>query len=273
MSTTAETYALGHSDNELDRLSLQARAFEPLTRQLFVEAGIQPGMRVLDIGSGSGDVAFLAADLVGPAGQVVGFDQSSDAVRRANARAATTKLPNVQFVEGSVATPPPDSDFDAIVGRLVLMYLPDPADGLRSLLPKLRPGGLAVFHEFDTALLGAVPDTPLVRRVGEWILEALRRSGTELRMGRKLHATYVTAGLPAPQMRLDGVIGGSDSLGPALMCDVIRSLEQRVIALGIATETEIGIDTLEQRVREELRSASATFMLPPLIGAWSRTLA
>ena len=53
-------YALGHSDRELARLSLQARLFDPLTRQLFRDAGVAPGMRVLDVGSGSGDVAFLA---------------------------------------------------------------------------------------------------------------------------------------------------------------------------------------------------------------------
>jgi hypothetical protein len=53
-------YALGHSDRELARLGLQARLFDPLTRQLFRDAGIAPGMRVLDVGSGSGDVAFLA---------------------------------------------------------------------------------------------------------------------------------------------------------------------------------------------------------------------
>ena len=58
-------YALGHSDGELERLSVQSRFVEPITRQFLQEAGISTGMRVLDVGSGAGDVAFLAADLVG----------------------------------------------------------------------------------------------------------------------------------------------------------------------------------------------------------------
>ena len=59
-------YALGHSEQELQRLSRQGQALGAFTRQLFEEAGISRGMRVLDVGCGSGDVAFLAADLVGP---------------------------------------------------------------------------------------------------------------------------------------------------------------------------------------------------------------
>jgi cyclopropane fatty-acyl-phospholipid synthase-like methyltransferase len=63
------TYALGHSDQELERLSRQAQVFEPFTRQLFQQAGLTTGMRVLDVGCGSGDVTFLAADLAGQAGR------------------------------------------------------------------------------------------------------------------------------------------------------------------------------------------------------------
>ena len=65
------SYVLGHSDQELDRLSRQAELFGPFTRQLFEQAGITSGMRVLDIGCGAGDGAFLAADLVGATGEIV----------------------------------------------------------------------------------------------------------------------------------------------------------------------------------------------------------
>jgi ubiquinone/menaquinone biosynthesis C-methylase UbiE len=68
-------YAPGHSARELDRLSVQARMYEPFTRQLFREAGLLPGMRVLDVGCGSGDVTLLAGELVGPTGAVVGIDE------------------------------------------------------------------------------------------------------------------------------------------------------------------------------------------------------
>lgn len=81
----------GHSDRELKRLGSQAQLVDPITRRFFQEAGIVSGMRVLDIGSGTGDVAFLAAELVGPAGEVVGTDRSSVAIAAAKARAGNAR--------------------------------------------------------------------------------------------------------------------------------------------------------------------------------------
>ena len=84
-------YALGHSDRELKRLSRQAEVFEPFTRQLFQQARITRGMRVLDVGCGSGDVALLASELVGPSGKVIGCRPghiSGAASNRARTRAA-----------------------------------------------------------------------------------------------------------------------------------------------------------------------------------------
>jgi tRNA A58 N-methylase Trm61 len=80
-------YAPGHSERELKRLTRQAEAFEPFTRRLLQRAGIESGMRVLDVGSGSGDVAFLASELVGSTGEVVGVDRAARAVEWASARA------------------------------------------------------------------------------------------------------------------------------------------------------------------------------------------
>ncbi|HEV3498283.1 MAG TPA: hypothetical protein VHA34_18250 [Actinomycetes bacterium] len=65
-------YQLGSDAVELERLNRQGMVLAPATRMILQAAGIGLGMRVLDLGSGTGDVAFVAAELVGPAGEVVG---------------------------------------------------------------------------------------------------------------------------------------------------------------------------------------------------------
>ena len=121
-ATQQSTYALGHSEQELERLSRQAEVFEPFTHQLLQQAGISTGMRVLDVGCGAGDVAFLVADLVGSTGAVVGVDRAAEAIQRATMRAQARHLENVKFLEGDPAQMQIDQPFDAVVGRLVLMY-------------------------------------------------------------------------------------------------------------------------------------------------------
>src|ERR1043166_6228897 len=97
MSSHPAEYVPGHGAREIDRLIRQAEMVEPITRRFFVEAGIAPGMCVLDIGSGVGDVAFLAADLVGEAGHVTGIDQSNSALAMARTRSEARGLGNVRF--------------------------------------------------------------------------------------------------------------------------------------------------------------------------------
>lgn len=270
---TAETadYVLGHPGPELERLTVQARAYQPFTRQLFVDAGLGEGMRVLEIGSGAGDVALLAAELVGEGGHVIAVEQSAGAVSRASERARSRGVTNITFECAKV-----DDDlrfgreFDALVGRLALMYLPAPAVTLRRLARHLRPGALVAFQEINLFGARSVPPTSTLERAAGWIREAFVRSGVEVQMGPKLQAVYKAAGLAAPQMRVDGLISGSEGIVPELMTDVIRSLLPLIVQLGLATEADIGINTLEDRMRAELEAVDGTLSSPLLVGAWAR---
>src|SRR6266436_971527 len=127
-------YALGYTNTEHDRLIRQAARIAPITERLFREAGVGPGQRVLDLGSGMGDVAMLAARLVGPSGEVVGVERDSRSIARAKARVAEAGLRNVSFTQSDVNQIQSSKPFDAAVGRFILMWLPDPASVLSSLV-------------------------------------------------------------------------------------------------------------------------------------------
>src|SRR5262245_16913782 len=179
-------YALGHTVRELERLSAQARFVGPITRQFFQEAGIRTGMRVLDVGSGAGDVAFLAADLVGETGEVIGTDKAAAAVAAATQRAAARGLHNVCFRAGDPTEMAFDRPFDAVVGRYVLLFQVDSAAMVRKLIGHLCPGGLIVFHEPDWSSARSFPPAPTYDRCCQWIVETFRRAGTDTNAANNL---------------------------------------------------------------------------------------
>ena len=261
---------VARSRDELDQPSLLARAFEPLTRFLFAQAGLKPGMRVLDTWSGAGDVALLAREFAGPDGHVAGFDRSSGTIAYANERAAFRGLSNVEFVEADVESLPFGQDFDAIVGRMVLMYRHDPVRDLSALVRRLRPGGLVVFQELDLLPGKTVPPAAVIDDVRAWLLDAFARAGIELEMGAKLYATFKRSGLNAPEMRVDGFIGGAESPSPELVANVARMLLPQAEALGVISAEEVQIDTLEERMRADLTGTGGVMSTPLLIGAWAR---
>jgi 2-polyprenyl-3-methyl-5-hydroxy-6-metoxy-1,4-benzoquinol methylase len=266
-------YVLGHSAEELNRLIDQARLFGELTEDVFVRAGIGPGMRVLDVGCGAGDVSFLLARMVGPSGAVVGVDRSEDAVAMANARAQAMGLGQVSFSQGEIEDISLDQPVDAAVGRFVLMYSPDPSVSLRRIAENVRAGGIVAFQEMNVAEAKSFPQVDLFEQSMRWIIETLHREKVKNLMGLGLYRTFVEAGLPPPQMIMGArVEGSSDSLGYQIVAQVVKSLLPVMEKLGIANEKEVQIETLAQRLRDEVLSRGAVIVLPPLVGAWTRTL-
>src|SRR5689334_1675548 len=121
-------YVLGSDEPEIVRLDLQAAVIAEPTELLLRAAGIGPGMRVLDLGTGLGHVAFAVAELVGPTGTVVGVDQATAMLAVAERRRDAAGLGNVTFHEADVRTFTSEEPFDAVVGRLILFHLPDAVD-------------------------------------------------------------------------------------------------------------------------------------------------
>lgn len=265
-------YVLGHSDREIKRLRDQAVLQGPITLGFFRAAGVAPGMRVLDVGSGAGDVAFLAAKIVGDSGEVVGVDLAAPGIEIARSRAVEHSLRNVSFHVGDPAEMKFEQPFDAVLGRYVLQFQKDPAAMLRKLAAHLKPGGVAVFHEIDWGSMRSFPPAPLYNQCCEWGQETMRLHGTETRMGAKLHATFVAAGFPAPSMRLEAIIGGGENSAPVrqLITELIATLLPEMERLGVATASEVGIETMAERLKSEAMNTSSVFVGHHQIAAWAR---
>jgi 2-polyprenyl-3-methyl-5-hydroxy-6-metoxy-1,4-benzoquinol methylase len=261
-------YVLGHSARELERLSTQARLYEPFTMQFFRDAGIKAGMRVLDVGCGSGDVSFLAARMVGPTGEVVGVDRVPAAVATATRRALELQLSNTRFVEGDPREIAFGRPFDAVVGRMVLVFSHDPSDMLCKLAAHVRPGGVIAFQETDFTGCRSLPALPLFNRCVRWIAESLERSGADTYLGLKLYAAFRTAGLPGPALCVHAGIGaGPDHPLYSVVADLIRALLPALEELGLATAADVDVETLRRRLSDEAVAAGGTAVGPSLVGA------
>ncbi len=265
-------YVLGRSASEAQRLIKQSSFLQPFTERTFRRAGIGPGMRVLDLGCGAGDVSFLAAEIVGPTGSVVGIDRDPGVLAIVRDRAQQGGLTTITFEERSIEEFGASEPFDAVVGRFVLVYQPDPAATLAHVTHLLRAGGILAVVEPDMSR--GVRTSPRVRlweQVSEWIRETFRLGDVHLDIGGRLYPLFRRAGLPGPTMRQDVLIGGGEALRPAYdhCAGIIRSLLPRMEQFGIATAEAVQVDTLAERLERETDAAGSQVAYLPVVAAWS----
>ena len=268
------TYVVGRSDAETQRLQRQGQLYGPLTRRLLVDAGVGQGMRVLDVGSGAGDVALLVAELVGPTGAVVGIDTDGAILEVARRRLQAVGWANVAFVEGDVRSAAVTEPFDAVVGRFILFWVRDVVEVLRACAAQLRPGGPLVFQEHDVLdpiWYRAYPPSQASAPHDRWGSQILEQQGVDVAMAHKLYGAYLEAGLPDPQLRYEAPMGGGpDWVGYEARADHARRIAPRIIEAGLATEEELDTETLADRMRDEIVAQRGVLRAMPVVGIWAR---
>lgn len=237
-----------------------ALAKADFTTRLLLDAGIGPGMRVLDVGCGTGDVSVLLATLVDVDGAVVGVDQAAAALDIARQRQLPPGAARPEFIEGDLhALPLSLGLFDAIVGRRVLMYQPDAVKTVRALARHLLPGGVMVFQEHDTTLAPAsLAPFPLHRKATRWLHRMLAEEGADLHMGFNLHRTLTQAGLAVQDLRAECLVQAPEQ--DSGLAEIVRACLPRIVALGVATARQVDIDTLPERLATERRQTQGIYI-------------
>jgi SAM-dependent methyltransferase len=264
-------YIFSHSELEVQRLLLQSAIIRPITIRLLREAGLSAGMRVLDLGCGTGDVAMLAADLVGRSGSVVGLDRDADILRVARQRASAAGYTNLEFVEGSVDDTGKRS-FDLVVGRYILVHQPDPASLIRFAASHVRLGGVVAFHEVQCfGDVQSLPHVPIWHEVWGWIVAGCASGMAHPDAGARLIEHFSTAGLDLPTMFSEVPCGG----GPASplygwMTRTLQGLLPRLESDGSIDTAKVGVSSLEDRIRDAVTSARSQVAFAQQYCAWTK---
>ncbi|HEY0686348.1 MAG TPA: methyltransferase domain-containing protein [Steroidobacter sp.] len=243
---------------------------DEMTKRMLEDAGIRPGMRVLDIGCGPGWVSFMLAQRVGKEGHVYGVDRDPRMLELARQKARDTGVKNVTFLEGGFDVSFPErGTLDAVVGRRVLMYQPNAVQAIAQLADVIRPGGVIAFHEHDmvTADDGRT-SLPLHDRVRSWLRDMLRAEGANLHMGFDLHSALTAAGLIVERVRAEANVLTPTASYP--IGAIIRAVLPRLLQHGIVTEAEVNVETLDDRLTAERREANATCIWEMVFCAWAR---
>jgi ubiquinone/menaquinone biosynthesis C-methylase UbiE len=272
MAHAASSYIMGHTDRERLRLSLQGSIINPSTERFLRRAGIAPGMRVLDLGCGVGEVSLLIAGIVGPGGRVTGVDMDPVALEIARTRAGEAGLAQVAFEEANLSTYEPAQKFDAVMGRHILIHTPEPMGLIHKAASAVRPGGIVAFQEFDCLnFIHGFPRQPLAERVMGWITGTLRETMTHADCGPRLYHWLQSAGLKSVAAHGDVMIdGGPDCPHYSWIAESTRSIMHLVESSGMATAEEIDIDTLAARLRQETLDCNGSTAGVLMVGAHGR---
>jgi 2-polyprenyl-3-methyl-5-hydroxy-6-metoxy-1,4-benzoquinol methylase len=273
VSVPQTEYLLGHSEREIERLTRQACLLRPITERLLREIGLRPGMRVLDLGCGAGDVSILAGELVGPAGVVIGIDRNLEVLHTAREKARAAGLDQVKFKQASVELLPDLVPFDLVIGRYVLIHQSDPVAFLQAGAAKVRPGGILAFHEigYFAECIESCRSTPLLRQVAEWILEVFRAGMPHYDVGRRLMDQFALAELRHPKMFCEVLIGGGgDSAITDWLVETLETLLPQLIKAGVVSEESVPINLLKANIAHDVERSHRQIVGPAQICAWVR---
>jgi len=225
---------------------------------------------VLDIGCGPGAVSFMIARRVGVAGHVFAVDRDPRMLELAREKAMQAGVSNITFLEGGFDVAFPErGTLDAVVGRRVLMYQPDAAGAVTQLADAVRSDGVIAFHEHDMVTVSdGRTSLPLHDRVRSWLREMLRLEGANLHMGFDLHSALTAAGLTVDRVRAEANNLTPSSTYP--IAAIIRAVLPRLQHLGIATEAEAQVETLDDRLAAERQASGATCVWEMMFCGWGR---
>ena len=250
-----QRYILDGSDEDLRRLLGISQTSGEMARSAFRRVGMQQGWKAIDCGCGPIGGLAVMAELVGPAGRVVGVDFSESTIRQAQAVVAALALDNVGLVAGDIHTLDPAAlggPFDLAYTRLFLMHQADPVRTLSQIAGVLRPGGFLVAQEpLRSPAPRSHPHLDALGTYWDLLHEVMERvGGVPHNAVDDLERSARSAGLEVVDAG-----GYFQTMAPALGFDLhastLAAARERLVRSGIASEQQI------DELVGELRAATA----------------
>jgi SAM-dependent methyltransferase len=259
-------YALATGTAATHRLRMLHRLYGPGGRRVLLEAGLQPGMRVADLGCGIGMATALLADLVGPTGHVVGLDASGEQIAQARAL-LPPGLSNVSFIVASATdTGLPRGSFDLVYCRFLLLHLTAPEEALREMHGLLRPDGILVCEDGDLTSAASQPPSALDAFADLWgrLGPAL---GLDYTLGRGLFQLVLTANFSRPEITFNQPVVARGESKRFLEWSVAEA-GPAFLEAGLVTSEELG--RLLGEMHRIAEDETILALMPRMSQVWAR---
>lgn len=222
-------------------------------------------MRVLDIGCATGEVTSIIADIVGNEGEVVGIDISEDMIQMAKEK---NEKENIQFIQSDIYNLQDNiGEFDAIVGRRILMYLPNVMDCLNKIKSHLKSGGILCFQESD-AINGGVgaENLPMHQYAIEIVWQTIEREGGDIHIGQKLYSIFTQLGVNIAEYKAEADIQTSNNNDLGWLIDIMLP---RVKRHQIVDES-FAISNFTKKLQQESEKHQCAFIREMAFGIWGK---
>jgi ubiquinone/menaquinone biosynthesis C-methylase UbiE len=247
-------------------LRILSRVMRPTSLALLQRAGLQSGMKVLEIGCGGGDLAFDIARTVAPSGRVLGTDIDQTKLDLATREAAELGLTNVEFQLANITEPVSSGNFGLVHARFVLTHLTDPALALKHIRTALLPGGTVVLEDIDFGGYFCYPDSAALWRYVQLYTETTRRRGVDANIGPRLPSLLAQAGFEKIELNVvqpSGFEGEVKLISPLTM----ENIADAVVAEGLATVEEV--DRIVAELYAFAKTPNTLGCMPRVFEAWA----
>jgi ubiquinone/menaquinone biosynthesis C-methylase UbiE len=266
-SASGSNYVMGRTSDEYERLRRQSKMLEPITLSVLDRIGLSAGMSCLDLGCGPGEVMRSMAERVGPIGQVVGIDVDEKLGTEMLSILDGRGYEACSFVTGKVESLEQIEKgyFDLVFARLLLLHLEDPLLALQKMYSRVKPGGRIVVQDFYFPTMDSYPTIEALVEFGTVFFGVYDKEGRETRMGLKLPAFFIEAGIGTP----DGtdVAGFLHTAGINMIAAVYRSVLPLALKHGITTPERS--DWFFEEIRK-LEGTNQYVLSPSLVSAWKQ---
>ena len=261
-------YAFGTDQRELDRLTLQGAFYHALTRDFLIEAGLPACRNVLEIGCGVGEVTRILQELMPDDGRITVTDVDPRMVAVTESRRAAGRVRVVGQAVAVDQLQAPSPLYDAVVARLVLMYLPDPVATLARLRKLVKPGAVVAVQEADhRSYLTTNPPSELYEHYKKQLDAASAARGIRSSLGLLLRGMFLEAGFHNP---VETAKARQDRGPESPVYEVVAGPYVALTVPGDPDEKARAVQRVAAELRHEAVTRNLTVFSSRLIGVYAR---